>query len=64
VSNLPFKTSWQDLKDYFRAAGNGARLSRSSSEQCYHPLTPPLPTCCHVTLRYLRQSSFWLSYVC
>ena len=24
VTGLPYKTSWQDLKDYFRAAGNGA----------------------------------------
>ena len=29
MQNLPYKTSWQDLKDYFRAAGNGARLSHT-----------------------------------
>ena len=33
MQNLPYTTSWQDLKDYFRAAGNGAWLSHSSLER-------------------------------
>ena len=33
VGNLHYRTSWQDLKDYFRAAGNGARLSLRNVER-------------------------------
>ena len=33
VNNLAYKTSWQDLKDYFRAAGNGAQPVLASMGQ-------------------------------
>lgn len=30
VSNLTWRTSWQDLKDHFRQVGNGESLSLSN----------------------------------
>ena len=54
VGNLHPKTSWQDLKDYFRAAGNGARLShrRCTAADGGTPLVEalPLPVYCYCTV--------------
>ena len=33
VSNLAYKTTWQELKDFMRAAGNGEREERERERE-------------------------------
>ena len=44
MSNLTWRTSWQDLKDHFRQVGNGESLPLSNGSGHYFTQCTPYQT--------------------